>query len=123
MAQEGNYTTWLMYLVMLNIVSAVVFAAFFSVINFDFDGTGNIQKPIDSGNPYAITNQSGRSLATFTSFDFSFGSTLITSLVLVPFTLWDLAPPVGMTIVLFFALLKIGIVICLYKIINPVSSG
>jgi hypothetical protein len=109
MAENSNYATWMMYLIILNVVASAVFGALFAITNEPFD-SATPQQPTDIDLP------SG-------ALDYSFGQTFLSSLIIVPLNLWSLTFPIGPIIVVFFGLLKVGIVICLYKIINPVSSG
>ena len=106
---EGNYATWMMYLLIINVLSSLVFGAMFAITNEGFSGnTPEVPDDVQ---------------VTFGIGAYSFATTFILSLIFVPFNLWGLAYPVGLLLVLFFGLLKIGIGICIWKIINPVNSG
>ena len=111
-----NYATWAMYLVIINVLASIVFAGVFAISDVSMAS--------------ALPTDSSRLLSLETTaelneedLDSDYGTTFILSLIFIPINLWNDVPPVGLLICIFFALLKIGIIISAYKIINPVSSG
>jgi len=117
MANNDNYATWLIYLLVFNLLSSIVLASIFGAIGFA-NSISPISQPKDGGG--AGLDYTG---GLTERVDFSFWSTFLGGLVFVPLELWEYSFPIGAMIVLFFLFVKMAIAICAYKVINPVSSG
>jgi len=117
MAENNNYATWMMYLLIINVLASFIFGAMFAITNEGFSSSTPLQ-PGDIGYSAGDVYEDDDG-----ALDYSFGQTFLSSLILVPFNLWSLAFPIGPIIVIFFGMLKVGIGICIYKIFNPLSSG
>jgi hypothetical protein len=123
MANDNIYVTLLIYLVVFNVIAAFVVSTIFVAVGYTSQGFDTTYKPEPTNMGDIDYNQTVSILDADQGMFLGFWGTFISGLIFIPASLWGEVYPIGMFIVTFFLIIKMGIAVCIWKIVNPFSSG